>query len=95
MTIAIPPLEATCHSLNGWWRLTCKYPTTYEYGIAQPMNKIVLTTLLQLALNTNKDIVEIPRKKEGMQEEKRLHSQIIGTNYMKNGKNMRLHRPNL
>ena len=35
----------------------CKYPTTYEYGIAQPMNKIVL--------NTNKDIVEIPRKKRG------------------------------
>lgn len=22
MTIAIPPLEATCHSLNGWWSLT-------------------------------------------------------------------------
>ena len=65
MTIAIPPLEATCHSLNGWWSLTCKYPTTYEYGIAQPMNKIVLTTLLQSALNTNKDIVEIPRKKRG------------------------------
>lgn len=43
----------------------CKYPTTYEYGIAQPMNKIVLTTLLQSALNTNKDIVEIPRKKRG------------------------------
>ncbi len=21
MTIAIPPLEATCHSLNGWWSL--------------------------------------------------------------------------
>ena len=29
------------------------------------MNKIVLTTLLQSALNTNKDIVEIPRKKRG------------------------------
>ena len=22
MSIAIPPLEATCHSLNGWWSLT-------------------------------------------------------------------------
>lgn len=43
----------------------CKYSTTYEYGIAQPMNKIVLTTLLQSALNTNKNIVEIPRKKRG------------------------------
>ena len=22
MSIAIPSLEATCHSLNGWWSLT-------------------------------------------------------------------------
>ena len=37
MTIAIPPLEATCHSLNGWWSLTndenqdnLKYDPEYE-----------------------------------------------------------------
>lgn len=41
----------------------CKYSTTYEYGIAQPMNKAVLTTLLQTMLNTHKNILEIPRNK--------------------------------
>ena len=37
MSIAIPPLEATCHSLNGWWSLTndenqdnLKYDPEYE-----------------------------------------------------------------
>ena len=39
----------------------CKYPTTYEYGMMQPINKAVLTTLLQSILNTHKNIVEIPR----------------------------------
>lgn len=43
----------------------CKYSTTYEYGMTQPMNKIVLTTLLQSTLNANKNIVEIPRKNRG------------------------------
>lgn len=41
----------------------CKYSTTYEYGMMQPMNKAVLTTLLQSMLNTHKNIVEIPRNK--------------------------------
>ena len=41
----------------------CKYSTTYEYGMIQPMNKAVLTTLLQSILNTHKNIVEIPRNK--------------------------------
>ena len=41
----------------------CKYSTTYEYGMTQPMNKAVLTTLLQSMLNTHKNIVEIPRNK--------------------------------
>lgn len=41
----------------------CKYSTTYEYGMMQPMNKAVLTTLLQSVLNTHKNIVEIPRNK--------------------------------
>lgn len=43
----------------------CKYSTTYEYGMIQPMNKIVLTTLLQSTLNANKNITEIPRKNRG------------------------------
>lgn len=41
----------------------CKYSTTYEYGMIQPMNKAVLTTLLQSILNTHKNIIEIPRNK--------------------------------
>lgn len=41
----------------------CKYSTTYEYGMSQPMNKAVLTTLLQSMLNTHKNIAEIPRNK--------------------------------
>lgn len=41
----------------------CKYSTTYEYDMMQPMNKAVLTTLLQSILNTHKNIVEIPRNK--------------------------------
>lgn len=41
----------------------CKYSTTYEYDMMQPMNKAVLTTLLQSMLNTHKNIVEIPRNK--------------------------------
>ena len=41
----------------------CKYSTTYEYGMSQPMNKAVLTTLLQSMLHTHKNITEIPRNK--------------------------------
>lgn len=41
----------------------CKYSATYEYGMSQPVNKAVLTTLVQSMLNTNKNIVEIPRNK--------------------------------
>ena len=38
MTIAIPPLEATCHSLNGWWSLTqsanvCEYAQISDNAI--------------------------------------------------------------
>lgn len=41
----------------------CKYSATYEYGMLQPVNKAVLTTLLQSMLNTNTNVVEIPRNK--------------------------------
>ena len=38
VTIAIPPLEATCHSLNGWWSLTqsanvCEYAQISDNAI--------------------------------------------------------------
>ena len=41
----------------------CKYSATYEYGMLQPVNKAVLTTLLQSMLNSNTNVVEIPRNK--------------------------------
>lgn len=41
----------------------CKYPSSFEYGFAQPMNQIVLKTLQQSLQNHNKNIVEIPRNK--------------------------------
>lgn len=41
----------------------CKYSATYEYGVSQPVNKAVLTTLMQSMLNMHKNIVEIPRNK--------------------------------
>lgn len=41
----------------------CKYSATYEYGMLQPVNKAVLTTLLQSMLNSNTNGVEIPRNK--------------------------------
>ena len=41
----------------------CKYPSSYEYGFAQPMNQAVLKTLQQSILNKNKHIVEIHQNK--------------------------------
>ena len=41
----------------------CKYSATYEYGMLQPVNKAVLTTLLQSMVNSNTNVVEIPRNK--------------------------------
>lgn len=35
-------------------------PSTYEYGIGQPMNQAVLSTLLLSVLNSNKKIKQIP-----------------------------------
>lgn len=43
--------------------LVCKYSATYEYGIRQPINKAVLTTLLQSMLNEHKNIAEISNNK--------------------------------
>lgn len=43
--------------------LICKYSATYEYGITQPMNKALLTTLLQSMLNEHKNIIKIPNNK--------------------------------
>lgn len=39
-------------------------PSTYEYGIGQPMNQAVLSTLLLSVLNSNKKIKQIPFDKQ-------------------------------
>ncbi len=42
----------------------CSYPATYKYGISQPMNKALLTTISQTLQDRNKNTVEIPRSKK-------------------------------
>lgn len=41
----------------------CEYPSTYEYGVEQPLNQAVLSTVLQSVLNGNKKVVEASFKK--------------------------------
>lgn len=42
--------------------VVCDVPATYQFGVSQPMNQAVLTTLLQ-SLTQNKNIVAIPAKR--------------------------------
>ena len=35
----------------------CDIPSTYEYGVSQPMNQAVLSTILQSVLNGNKNVI--------------------------------------
>lgn len=37
--------------------------TTYNFGISQPMNKAILSTLLQSILNNNKNIIQLPENR--------------------------------
>jgi hypothetical protein len=46
----------------------CNIETTYSFGISQPMNKAILTTVLNSILSNNKNIVKLPanrRKNSG------------------------------
>lgn len=38
----------------------CEIPSTYEFGVSQPINKAVLSSLLQFILNARTDIVTVP-----------------------------------
>lgn len=38
--------------------------STYEYGVSQPMNKAVLSTVLNSILSNNKNIIKLPRNKK-------------------------------
>ena len=41
----------------------CDIPSTYEYGVTQPMNQALLSTVLQSVLNRNSNIVTVSLKK--------------------------------
>lgn len=48
--------------------VVCDLDSTYRFGVAQPMNKAILTTLLQSILGHNSNIVKLPvnrRKNSG------------------------------
>lgn len=38
--------------------------STYEYGISQPMNKAILSTILNSLLSNNKNIIKLPRNRK-------------------------------
>ena len=40
----------------------CDVPSTYEYGVREPMNKAVLSTLLSAILNENRNVVQLPKR---------------------------------
>lgn len=42
----------------------CNIPSTYEYGFSQPMNKAVLSAILQTAIGHSKNIVTIPQDRK-------------------------------
>lgn len=41
----------------------CDIPSTYEYGVTQPMNQAILSTIIQSVLNENSNIVTVSLKK--------------------------------
>ena len=41
----------------------CEIPSTYEFGVTQPMNQAVLSTLLQSILSGNKNIITVTFKR--------------------------------
>lgn len=41
----------------------CNYPGTYQYGLSQPVNQAVLTTILQAHLGANGNIVQMPENR--------------------------------
>ena len=41
----------------------CSYPGTYQYGLSQPVNQAVLTTILQAHLGANRNIIQMPKNR--------------------------------
>ena len=63
----------------------CEEPSTYEFGVAQPTNKAVLSALLRNILNSRNSILKLQRTGKRMQEGIRSSSLMTGPNYMHNG----------
>jgi sugar-specific transcriptional regulator TrmB len=45
---------------NSMYLIICSIEATYIFGISQPINKAILTTILQTILNSNTNIVKLP-----------------------------------
>ena len=42
--------------------VVCDMPSTYQFGVSQPMNKAITSTILQSILSNNKKIISMPKK---------------------------------
>jgi len=49
---------------NGECLIVSNIESTYKYGISQPMNKAILSTILDSVLLNNKNIIELPRNRK-------------------------------
>lgn len=49
---------------NGKCLVVSNIESTYKYGITQPMNKAILSTILDSVLLNNKNIIELPRNRK-------------------------------
>ena len=49
---------------NGKYLVISNIESTYKYGVSQPMNKAILSTILDSVLLNNKNIIELPRNRK-------------------------------
>ncbi|MBS5943135.1 MAG: resolvase [Finegoldia magna] len=49
---------------NGKYLVVSNIESTYKYGVSQPMNKAILSTILDSVLLNNKNIIELPRNRK-------------------------------
>lgn len=49
---------------NGKCLVVSNIESTYKYGVSQPMNKAILSTILDSVLLNNKNIIELPRNRK-------------------------------
>lgn len=49
---------------NGKCIVVSNIESTYKYGVSQPMNRAILSTILDSVLLNNKNIIELPRNRK-------------------------------